>query len=467
MSRKPVYMAGQGFMSDAPPPRPCLPRRLAWVLALALPLLAALWLARDHFPGAGGPSFPVDVASTPPGSEILLDLRPTGMRTPCRLELPARGHHLLQARLAGHVANPMSVRIGGDSRPDRVEFLLEPLPLGHVEAPSAGPAISLAPETSPPSLPAVGLAPLLETSRQPPRGVSERPADPLGLRFLNWDPSFRLKVDGRTLDPLAVRHLAGGTHRIVVEGAGRTLLDTLLAGGGPVSLSLPARERFLEVRVEPEQGEIVAGDRLLGQGRALVWRGDLPLAIRFPALPGLLPPAGRTLERGGPDLAVRHQTAQRFQWTPSAEDGLVLGPVGYRMPGQSFTVDEKRGPRREGGGLLLGRAFHDRRPGGAQAARLRFRLPEGVHSGWSAHLEIDARDSGRRFPLVLSKGARFSLWLNGTLLARDQVLEETAEARSWPVGNLLRPGVNEVEISSSEEARSSTQLSRVTVRVGP
>jgi hypothetical protein len=466
MSRKPVYMAGQGFMSDAPPPtRPRLPRRLALILAILLP--AALWFGRGALPGDGDNPLRVEVDSTPAGAEILLDLRPTGQLTPASLDLPDRGEHLVQARLAGHVATPLSVRVGGDGTPERITFVLEPLPPGRLEESSPAPADAPPPQAAATTLPAVGLAPLLETSRRPPSGVAERPADPLGLRFLNWDPSFRLKVDGRPLDPQAARHLAGGTHRIVVEGAGRTLLDTLLAEGGPALLALPGRERFLEVRVEPEQGEIVAGDRLLGRGRALVWRGDLPLAIRFPALPGLLPPAGRTLAQGGADVAVRHQVALRLQWTTTAEDGLTLGSLGYRMPGQPFTDDEKRGPRREGTGLLLGRAFHDRRPGGAQAARLRFRLPEGVHGGWNAQLEIEARDSGRRFPLVLSKGARLSLWLNGTLLARDQVLDETAETRSWPVGNLLRPGINEVEISSSEEARSATQLSRVTVKVGP
>ena len=465
MSPKPVYMAGQGFMSDAPPPpRPRLPRILLG-LALAALLFAASWSVVARLRRERAPTRQVEVSSTPPGAEILLDLEPTGRRTPARLELPGGGHRL-QVRLAGHVSTPLSVNLDGAAGPDRVSFLLTPLPPGRTEAPAAehGPG---APETVPPTLPAVGLAPLLETSRRPPSGVAERPADPLGLRFQNWDPSFRLKVDGRYLDPLATRHLAAGTHRIVVEGAGRVLLDTLLAGGGAAQLVLPGRDRFLEVQVEPGQAEIVAGERLLGQGRALVWRGDLPLAIRFPALPGLLPPAPRTLARGGADVQVRHQTALRLQWTASAEEGMTLASLGYRMPGQPFAVDEKRGPRREGADLLLGRAFHDRRPGGAQAARLHFRLPEAVHNGWAAQLEIEARDSGRRFPLVLSKGARLSLWLNGTLLARDQLLDETAEVRSWPVGNLLRPGVNELEVTSSEEARSATQLSRVTLKVGP
>jgi len=353
------------------------------------------------------------------------------------------------------------VSIVGRETPTQVEFRLDPQPSVarlvevRVEEPAAA------------DPPAVGLAPLLETSRRTPSGVAERPVDPLGLRFLNWDPAFRLRVDGRQLDPVAARQLSAGTHRVQVEGAGRMLLDTLLAGGGTVDLALPPRERFVELRVEPEQAEIVSGDRLLGRGRALIWRGDLPLAVRFPALPGLLPPQGRTLPRDSPDLRLRHQSMLRFQWTPAGADGLELREGGFRMPGGPFTQDAERGPRREAAGLLLGRAFHDRRPGGAQAARFVFTLPEGAHAGWSAQLELEAKDSGRRFPLVLTRDARLSLWLNGTLLARDQMLDEQVEIRGWPVGNLLRPGVNELEVSSSEEARSATVLARATIKVGP
>jgi hypothetical protein len=460
MSSKPVYMAGQGFMSDAQPPRPRLRPWLLPALLAAVVALAALWVLWGR--GGEAPRSRVQVLSTPAGAEILLDLHPTGKRTPAQLDLPTRGSHRLQVRLAGYVPTPLILRLDGKELPAQVEFRLEPQPTATqtVEPQDLD-------ESPPVSPPAVGLAPLLETSRRTPSGVGERPVEPLGLRFRGWDPAFRLKVDGRQLDPVAARQLPPGAHRVQVEGAGRVLLDTLLAEVGPVDLVLPPRERFVEVRVEPEQAEIVAGDRLLGRGRALLWRDDLPLAVRFPPLPGLLPPQARTVPRASPDLRLRHQATLRFQWTPAGPDGLALTQAGYRMPGQPFTKDESRGPRRDAGGLLLGRAFHDRRPGGAQAVRFEFTLPDGAHTGWGAHLELEAKDSGRRFPLVLTRGARLSLWLNGTQLARDQVLDETLDVRSWPVGNLLKPGSNELEVSSSEEARSASLLTRVTMKVGP
>lgn len=463
MNRKPVYRAGQGFQRDDPASPPALWRRLRWWalgLASLLGFGLCLWL---------WPSRPLEgrvrVLSEPPGAEILLDLRATGLRTPAELAPPPGRHSLLQVRLAGYVSRPLALRLDPLHPPREVRFQLEANPAPRPAAsPIQTPSATLAP-TSP--HPAVGLAPLLEEALRQPAGVPEHPDPGLALTLLNWDASFQLSVDGRPLPPAGARHLPAGVHRIRVELAGRAVLDTVLRGGGPRSLLLPPRERFVEVRATPAEAEIVLGDRLLGRGRCLLRRSDLPLSLRFPSLAGWLPPAPLSVEADAPaTLSVQHREPYTLSWAPGKEQGLQLTARGYRMPGRDFTVDSQRGAKLEGGGLLLGRAFHDRRPGGAQAARFSFEMPAETQSAWPVTLELLAGDSGQREPLVLTRGARLTLSLNGTVLARDLTLEEGEHQRGWPVANLLKPGRNELLIQSGEDSRSASRVSRLRLKVG-
>jgi hypothetical protein len=247
-------------------------------------------------------------------------------------------------------------------------------------------------------------------------------------------------------------------------------LDTLLQGGGTRALVLPSRADVVEIRVTPPDAEIVQGDRVLGRGRCLIPRSDLPLSLRFPALPGLLPPAALTLTATAPaSVSVRHLAGLSLRWSPSAAgtQGLTLAERGYVMPGAAFTPDRERGPQLERAGLLLGRAFHDRRPGGSQAARFTFELPRETQPGWPAVLELGAGDSGRRYPLTLTRGALLTVSLNGTVLARDLALEEGEQTRSWPVSSLLKPGSNELLLLSGAESRSATRLDQLSLKVGP
>ncbi|MFA7330839.1 MAG: hypothetical protein WC326_07185 [Candidatus Delongbacteria bacterium] len=467
MSPKPVYLAGQGFRSADPPPRPVPWRPLVWILPLLLAAGLAGWLLLKPQPAPGT----VRVLSTPAGAEIWLDLAFTGLHTPAELPPGARPA-LLQVRLPGHFAQPLSVRLDPARLPEQVEFQLSmQAPAPALSADSGAAEAGGLPAAAPPAAPpAVGLAPLLEKALRQPAGVPEHPDESLRLTWQNWDPAYRLKVDGRVLDPAAARQLTGGAHRIVVELAGRPLLDTLLRGGGARTLVLPAREGVVEVRVSPAEAEIVQGERVLGRGRCLIPRSDLPLNLRFPALPGLLPPAPLTLTATAPaSVSVRHVAGLSLGWSPAAPgvQGLTLAERGYVMPGATFTPDRERGPKLERAGLLLGRAFHDRRPGGSQAARFTFDLPRETQPGWPAVLELSARDSGRRYPLTLTRGALLTVSLNGTVLARDLELEEGGQTRSWPVSSLLRPGSNELLLQSGAESRSAARLDRLHLKVGP
>ena len=471
MSDKPVYIAGQGFQSsdDKPPHR----SRLALLLVL-LALAAGVVLALRLSPS--GRTLLFQVQSEPAGAEILIDLKATGKRTPAELQVPAPVPFLLQVRLDGHEADPTALRVDGARlrRGQLFRFALRPLPaaapLPSAPLPPAGEATRTNSDAQAVGRP-VGVGGLLLgtlAESAPAVGAPGDSREQLEISWLRWDPAFRLKVDGQILSVSAARALPAGTHRLQVDLAGRSLLDTLLAGQGPRRLVLPAREKFVEIQVSPPEAEIVVGEVVLGQGRVLLRRADLPLDLRFPALPGLLPPAALRVAADAPGvLSVRHHEPLRLSWSPAGESGLRLAARGYVMPGAEFQEDTAHGPRLEGDQLLLGRAFHDRRPGGSQAAVFRFELPADQHADWPVELSLSAGDSGQRYPLTLTRGATLTVLLNGTALARDLVLGADEQRRGWPVSSLLKAGSNQLTVQSSEASRSATRLRVVELRVGP
>lgn len=462
MTGKPVYLAGRGFQSEEDTRRP----RWHWpLLGLVLLVLAALlWRS---FPPRG--HCRLEIHTTPPGAEILLNLKGGHGQTPSVVEWPRDQDVLVQVRLAGHESQPLGRRLVEKDLASgslRLEFQLSPLPVGvpvDLQADST---------TLPVSPLAISPSPTAPASSFPdPRAFTALPssvATPGGhtLAWQHWDPAFRLRVDGHML-PGPTQVLAPGSHRVQVELRGRSLLDTLLHQSGAHRLILPGPESFVEVRVQPATAEIVQGDQSLGKGRALIPRGELPVPLSFPALPGLLPPASTTVGIASPArVEFQHRQSLDLSWTPSQSHGLSVLDMGYEMEGR-YLADAAHGPRREGGFLLLGRAFHDRRPGGAQALRLGFDAPEILNRQWQARLEIHAVDSGKRHPMTLSRGATLTVLLNGTALVKDMPVASDEAPRSWPVSALLKPGHNELRIQSSESSRSSTALMGASVKVGP
>jgi hypothetical protein len=469
VSDKPVYIAGQGFQSTATEPPRRRGRYLAWVLAL----LAVLLIGWRLLPDRG--HVRLEVRSVPSGAEILVDLAATGLRTPATLDLPVDQTVLVQARLAGLEASPTSVRLTPAElrRARALDFSLRPLPPGHPAVAGAAPP-PLAPPVEKEAVPAglgVGISGLLEgtlATPAPPERGDGLEGGFLEIGWLRWDPAFRLKVDGQALPVSGARALPAGTHRLQVELGTRQLLDTLLGGSGPRLLALPPRDRFVEIQVTPDEAEIVAGDRALGLGRCLLLRADLPLLVSFPPLPGRLPPAPLLVKPDAPaSLHLSHRPPVAMEWSGSSEGGLRQTRGGYVLPGEAFHEDDSHQPRREGSCLLLGRAFHDRRPGGSQAAIFEFDLPAEINPAWQAELALTAEDSGQRYPLILSRGASLSLLLNGTALARGLALEPGAVRRAWPVSNLLKPGRNVLQVQSGEASRSAARLCLVEVRIGP
>jgi len=464
MTPKPVYLAGRGFQDEEVRP----PRLGPWLWALALLGLLGLamwWWLRPSQGEAG--TCRLIVTSDPPGAEVLLNLNPTALRTPAQVDWPRDEELLVQVRLAGHEADPLSRRL------DARELAAESLPLAFTLRLLPAPG-RVRPSGVDSTVTPVAAAPPSSTTsfsvKTPPAPLAQAPPvkDPGGhtMGWANWDPAFRLKIDGR-LQPGPTQVMTPGSHRLQVDLRGRLLLDTLLHQSGAHRFSLPSQADFVEVTVIPAEGEIVMGDASLGRGRVLLHRAELPVELRFPPLPGLLPPPARTVARNSPArVECRHGAALELSWAPGGGNGLRVLDLGYELEGR-YKEDAAHGPRRDGRSLLLGRAFHDRRPGGAQALRLAFDVPEAVNRQWEARLEIDAVDSGRRHPLTLTRGATLSVWLNSTALVKDMPLSMGEAPRSWPVSNLLRPGQNELRIQSSEASRSSTALREVKVRVGP
>lgn len=467
MTGKPVYLAGRGFQEDDE--RPSGWRRW-WGLILLLLLLVSLglWSWRRER-GAG--TCRLTVTSSPAGAQLVLNLKDGYGQTPATVEWPRDQPVLVQVKLPGLSSQPLAIRLEPTDlalAQRELDFTLLPTPAaGRLEA-AATDSIAT-PEQQPgaeqvaPALTEKLLQANAARLATPPKAV-----DPGGhtVGWIHWDPAFRLRINGR-VQPGPTQVLEPGSQRVQVDLRGRLLLDTLLARSGAHRLILPGPESFVEVRISPPEAEIVQGDATLGKGRVLVHRRELPQEVSFPALPGWLAPPSVTLTaQSAMRVEYAHRRAQQLQWTPQESGGIYLLDMGYELEGR-YREDAAHAPRREGKDLLLGRAFHDRRPGGAQALRLGFDLPESANAQWAARLEIHATDSGHKHPLTLTRGATLSVWLNGTLLAKEMKLDLDEAPRSWPVSNMLRPGRNELRIQSSEQSRSSTRLRSVQLKVGP
>ncbi|MDP2360211.1 MAG: hypothetical protein Q8O14_05600 [bacterium] len=452
-------------MNDEEPGRR---RHLLWASllgAILLLLATLLWSRREQ---AG--SCQVTVLSEPAGAEILVNLRAGHGLTPGSLSLPAHRPALIQVRLAGHEAEPISHRLerkdlaaGTRSLSFKLVELAQPTPVQQVGGAPPSAAAATIPTPRP-----VGLGSLLELGAAPFHPAdSDLVEQGHTLAWSRWDAAFRLKIDGRVLPQGAARALDPGPRRLQVDLRGRVLLDTLLARGGMHRLALPPREHFVELMIEPPEAEIIRGDELLGRGRCLIHRFELPLVLRFPRLTGLLAPPPLSLTATAPlSMELAHHAPLSLEWRPAGSSGIRLEATGYVMPGEDFRADAASGPRAAGSALVLGRAFMDRRPGGSQALRLAFDLPMKVNPEWSAELVLVAADSGQRYPLVLTRGAALTVLINGTVLARELPLADSEQARAWPVSSLLQTGRNLVQVQTTEASRSRALLYRVELRIG-
>jgi hypothetical protein len=478
MSAKPVYRAGQGFDDGEPPSRF---RWLPGFLLLAALLLAGGLMLRPATREASPVAVAID--SDPPGARIWINLEDSGLRTPGQVKLDPDRTHLLQVRLPGFEASPLAWTLTPAELAERREalhFVLSPLPVPQpAEGTEAGqpaaaegtpfpPAAELQAEPpTPPADPEPG-----SRGGQPRRQGERSPAapsagsaatEPILVRLLDWDPAFRLRVDGRERLPEGdAIGLEPGSHRIQIDAGGVSLLDTLLAGGG--RLHLPGAAAFVEVLCQPAEARIVSGGTRLGQGRVLVPRRRLPLDLAFETLPGWLEPPPMRLDEEAPlRIRVTYREAFSLEWSLEASRGLRLTDQGYFLPDRGFVADRQRGPETRKGVLHLGRAHHDRRPGGAHELRFEFELPAEAHAGWPAQLEIVAGDSGDNFPLTLTDLATLTVLLNDVPIVQDIQLGRSVEARRWPVSSLLQPGANRLVLRSSERARSWTRLESVRI----
>ncbi len=499
---KPVYYAGHGFENSRGS------RRLSRIplAALVLVLLALLsWLvARELRIGAAG--LRVRVLSDPPGARIWLDHRPTEHICPAELNLPALKPSLVQVRLEGWRAEPLARLVEPRSR----AIIEPPLPLElgfrmrrtyiEIQAPdtaaSAGgpqdpeerhPRSAGAPATVPAGDPELAAAqegslstadpgPQIEELRIAPEANPAEPAaeqdpSPGRLHLAGWDELFRLRINNRELRPRegGLLELNPGPHRLVVDLYRTVLLDSALqvSAAEEIELRLPDRTAFVRVETAGAEGEIVSGDWNLGRGTALIPRSLLPLDLRFLPLPGLLEPPGMRIDRDTPLTVVAPYLPEiRLHYLPGGDDGgIELRQRGYFLPDQGFVADVERGPELDEDRLLLGRAYHDRRPGGAHEARFRFNLPEEFHRDLPARLLVEASDTGDNYPLSLLDRATLSLLLNGIVLAQDIELEREVRERSWPVNNYLEPGENLLVLRNTERSRSLSAVHRIAVEL--
>ena len=196
-------------------------------------------------------------------------------------------------------------------------------------------------------------------------------------------------------------------------------------------------------------------------------RSRLPLEVRFLPVKGFLEPATlRLTKQSALEVEVVYIEEQTLRWNLSSElHQLQAVAAGYYMPAEGFIADRDRGPQTDGERLLLGRAFHDRRPGGSQQIEFVFYLPEGVHEQMPARLRLRVADSEDSFPMHFTDRATLTVELNGTRLADDVTLGQEPETRNWPISRTIRPGENRLVLRNTERATSASAIYSVEVEL--
>jgi hypothetical protein len=408
----------------------------------------------------------VEITSIPSGAVIWLNHAPTTFRTPSDLRIQEDA--LVAVRLEGFKAAPLAIQVQLSDPPGALHFDLvkRTLPVHAIEVEDQVEA------DSPPPL-AVSKLPVETTITPKPKQTQPRtvetaaakavPIQGHSLTLTPWDPLFTLKIDGE-LRPYSAGDLplTEGPHHIQVKLNTFELLDSLLLEPGEHLLTLPSRDSFVDVQLEPSDAQLVSGSVSLGHGRCLIPRFLLPMELSFEALPGYLEPAPIRLEPKSQNTIFRYTKALSYSW---AEGSIRLEGRGYRFPDQEFVSDASVAPEPMNGSLLFAKAFKSRRPSGVHAAQFVFDLPEDTHDAWPATLEILVGDSQKRVFGSFRNRATLTLLINGTSLVRDVVIENEEEQKTWPISKLIKPGKNTLEIRSTERALSRLRLDAISLRL--
>ncbi len=248
--------------------------------------------------------------------------------------------------------------------------------------------------------------------------------------------------------------------------------EVLLTRDNPsISVRFVLRKKGERVQVvtDPPGGKIYVDGKLMGTGRL---EEELPIGkhtISFGAIPGYNPPRKRVIDlREGRPVKIEVRYFPRMEILGGVDRyGNVIVEncnveTGYLLPGRAFTASSKNGPEivysKELGDYLwkLGFAFPYRNPKGNDAVKLEFKLPRDLGYEQKFVLKIYAIASDDRYPLTLSPRVDISIKFNNHILSYYYEPESIKEVKSleeaeWDITPYVKPGLNELEISTTDK----------------
>ena len=250
---------------------------------------------------------------------------------------------------------------------------------------------------------------------------------------------------------------------------------------GNAEFVLPRMFEKVTVRTEPANGTIYIDNEFKGEGS---FEGVLKVGthtISFGDISGYKKPKSRTIT-----LKARNPFLWEVNYFPKlniiaginntgsqVSDGCEVA-TGYTFKNQAFTASSEGGPGIEFNDKIkeyawkMGYAFPYRNPKGNDAIKITFMMPRDLDYDQNFTLVLVAASSQEKYPLSISTRVDISIKLNNSILSyyyQPKFLEDlgSLDKVEWDITKNIRPGLNTLEISTTEDNNTFYFLKRVEI----
>ena len=250
---------------------------------------------------------------------------------------------------------------------------------------------------------------------------------------------------------------------------------------GEAAFELIKEYEQVRITTNPLQGEIYIDGELQGKGS---FSGQLKIGehnISFGKIEGYKTPRSRriTVRANSPvQLDVKYFPQMQILAEVTGNGNVhtekceVL--TGYTFSNRGFTPSDEAGPEIVYHEALsdyfwkLGFAFPFRNPKGNDAIKVKFTLPQDLGYEQKFTVKISAAASKENYPLTLSAKVDIRIRFNGKILSyyyKPELLEEIngMEEVEWDISTYLKPGVNSLEISTTDKNNTFYYLKRILI----
>ena len=237
----------------------------------------------------------------------------------------------------------------------------------------------------------------------------------------------------------------------------------------------------VDIRTDPPGGAILLDGTPIGTSR---FSGPLKIGthrLSFGPIPGYKTPAPRTItldETMSEELVVAYFPEIDMSAEVNSTGNLRVTDcdinTGYTFSNRGFSASEEAGPEIVFDESLgdyvwkLGYAFPYRNPKGNDALKLSFTLPQNTGFQQAFTVRMEGTASSEKYPLSLGSKVDVKVKFNGKILSyyyNPQNRDGSVELKpvEWDVSGMVKPGINTLEISTTEDNNTFFLLKRVRV----